>query len=340
MRLQKSLFLSHPCQLDHGHSTHPENAYRLEAIINELNKSSYKHLVDLSIQRLATKDELSQVHDLFYINYILSQKGKDAILDCETIITPGSVQAALSAAGLGIELVEQVLEKKIQNGFALIRPPGHHARKANGMGFCLFNNIAIAAQKAISMGIKRILILDWDVHHGNGTQEIFYEDDRVLFIDLHQENLFPSGSGLLNETGESKGLGYTVNIPLPPACKDADYLYIFDTVVRPLALKYEPELILVSCGFDAHESDPMGFMCLTTEGYGKLTAKVKKLAEEVCEGKIVFFLEGGYNPSYLAKNVMECIKVLVNETVSHPEIHPPSDIVKCQVRKIYDLHSK
>lgn len=314
--MPKHLFLSHPCLLDHGHLSHPENANRLKAILAALNNSPYKKFTDLTITRMATKDELSQAHDPAYVDHVLSLEGQEGALDSETPITPGSVKASLVAAGLGLELVEQVVEGKVRNGFALVRPPGHHARPAAGMGFCIFNNIAVAAKKAMSMGVKRILIIDWDVHHGNGTQEIFYEDDRLLFIDLHQDNLFPAGSGLLSEKGVGKGSGFTVNIPLPDSCRDADYLYAFETVVEPLAREYHPELILVSAGFDAHETDPLGSESLTTQGYGLLAARVKVLAEELCGGKVVFFLEGGYDPLCLANNVMACLGVLASDTVS------------------------
>lgn len=335
--MRKHLFLSHLCLLDHGSSEHPENANRLRDILAAFDTSSSKKFLDLSNNRLGTFDEVGQVHDLTYINHVRALEGQNANLDHETILSPGSVKAAFLAAGLGIELVEQVLEGKIQDGFAFVRPPGHHARPAAAMGFCVFNNIAIAARKALSKGIKRILILDWDVHHGNGTQETFYEDDRVLFIDLHQENLFPQNSGLLNERGKGLGLGFTVNIPLPPSCRDADYLYAFDKLVKPLALQYRPELILVSAGFDAHESDPLGSMNLTTHGFGRLAAKIKSLANDLCGGKMVFFLEGGYNTYFLAKNVMECVDVLINETSKEDdEIQPYSHGVERLINEIYD----
>lgn len=313
MTSNKTWLLSHPCQLDHGIQDHPEHASRLRSIIAAIQESPYQALLNLSNNRSATESELKLVHDPAYVSYILSLEGKSESLDYETILTPGSVKAALSAAGLGLELVEKVVKGEINNGFALVRPPGHHARGEQGMGFCLFNNIAIAAKKALSMGVKKILILDWDVHHGNGTQETFYDDDRVLMIDLHQENLFPANSGLIHETGRGQGLGYTVNIPLPPGCHDTDYRRILDTQVTPLALKYRPELILVSAGFDAHESDPLGDMRLSTAGYHSFTATVKSLADQLCHGRLVLFLEGGYDPYSLAKNVLACVQALTAE---------------------------
>lgn len=337
--MNKNLFLSDVRLLNHGISSHPENSGRLEAILDIFKGNPLENLLNLDINRLATVEELSLVHDVSYINSVLALAGKDAYLDNETILTSGSVQAALLAAGLGLELVEQIHDGKIENGFALVRPPGHHARIASGMGFCIFNNIAIAAKMALSKGVNRILILDWDVHHGNGTQEMFYDDDRVLFIDLHQENLFPKDSGLINDIGKDKGRGYTVNVPLPAGSTDADYLYVFDELVKPLALKYLPELILVSAGYDAHESDPLGFMNLTTQGYGHLTAKVKSLAKEVCQSRLGFFLEGGYDPYFLAKNVMECVTGLVNQAIPLDERDDniqPSNHIKHLIREIYE----
>lgn len=293
----KHLLLSHSALLDYGIAEDLENAERLRAILVGIEASPYKQFIDLSINRLATIHELSLIHTADYIDHVLSRNDSD-------------VKAALMAAGISLELIERLLKGKIQDGFALVRPPGHHATQSAGMGFCIFNNVAIAAKKAISMGINRILILDWDVHHGNGTQEIFFEDDRVFFIDFHQENLFPENSGLLKETGKGKGLGFTLNIPFPAFSGDADYLQAFDLVVKPLALEYRPELILISAGFDAHAQDPLGSMSLTTKGFGLLTARVKALARQVCNGKLLFFLEGGYDSFYLARNVIECLRVL------------------------------
>lgn len=342
--MKKSLFLSHPSLLDHGDLSHPENPARLKAILDAFEESPHKQYLDKSIVRPATIPEISQVHELDYINHVISMDGKESSLDPETPISSGSVKAAFLAAGLGIELVEKVMSGKIQNGFALVRPPGHHSRPHTAMGFCIFNNIAIAVKKALSMGLKRILILDWDVHHGNGTQETFYEDDKVMFIDLHQDNLFPVGSGLLNQIGKGKGLGFTVNIPLPEECRNEDYFYAFDKIVKPLARSYKPELILVSAGFDAHESDPLANMKLTTEGYRILMSKAKRLANELCGGKIILFLEGGYNPYFLAKNVMACVDVLVND-IPHKDdtwemIHPKTNGVETLINAVNDTHVK
>lgn len=337
----KSLFLSHFLLLNHGNSSHPENSVRLQMIFEDFKKSLYSELLDLSCVREATKEELVLVHEEKYVDDILALDGKESLIDSETLISKGSIKAARLAAGLGIELTEQVIKGKIQNGFAIVRPPGHHATPKGGMGFCVFNNIAIAAKKARFLGLKRVMILDWDVHHGNGTQETFYEDESVLLIDLHQDHLFPVHSGLLHERGSGKGTGYTVNIPLPPSCHDEDYIYIFDELITPIAKWFNPELILVSAGFDAHESDPMGFMNLTTKGFGLLTEKIKLLALELCEGKLILFLEGGYNPYFLAKNVLECVEVLIKEDLKDlkRKVYPSKEVERL-VKEIYETFVK
>lgn len=341
--MSRHLFLSDYSMLNHVTHSHPENSSRLKAILEVMEESLCKEFLDLSVMRNATVDEITRVHEPAYVKNVLALKGLTANLDPETQISPGSVDAALLAAGLGLELVEQIVNGKAQNGFALVRPPGHHSRPSGAMGFCVFNNIAIAAKQAMAMGIKRILILDWDVHHGNGTQEAFYGDDRVLFVDIHQDNLFPQNSGTLKENGSGKGVGFTVNIPLPPACHDGDYLYVFDRLVRPLAVRYQPELILVSAGFDAHRLDPLGGMKLTTEGFSLLAKRTKHLAESLCGGKIALFLEGGYDPYFLAKNVMACAEALANKiSQTHPaeKIKMPSRDVERMTKEIYGIHFK
>jgi len=312
--MENTLLLSHPFLLNHGRSNHPENRERLSAILSKFESSFLSHSIEMTSNRIAQKDELSLVHSEEYISHVFSLDGQETSLDHETPLTQDSVKAACIAAGLSLEMIDRVINlqnsQQIKNGFLLVRPPGHHARPSQGMGFCIFNNIALAAKRAISSGINRILILDWDVHHGNGTQETFYKDNRVLFIDLHQENLFPSNSGLTSEQGEGKGLGFTINVPMPHSCTNNDYLFVIDNLVKPIATRYQPELILVSAGFDAHEEDPLGSMRITTKGYGLLTEKVKELADKLCNGKLILFLEGGYQPNHLASNVLQCAEVL------------------------------
>ncbi len=308
---QLSLFRSHLDFLKHGRGEHSENQTRLNEILKIFKQSSdLGCALDLSGERLATRDELMRVHTADYIDRVFAMEGKQGEIDHETPLSEGSVRAARLAAGLGLELVDQVLDGPAKNGFLMARPPGHHARPSHGMGFCIFNTLALMAHHALCRGVQRILILDWDVHHGNGTQESFYGEDRVLFVDLHQESLFPKDTGMAQERGEAKGLGFTFNIPLPHSCGDADYLAVLRKWVAPRVSAFRPELILVSAGFDAHISDPLGSMSLSTTGYGQMTLLVKAWAEEFSQGKVIFNLEGGYDPAALAKNVFECARVL------------------------------
>lgn len=306
--------LSHTAMLKTGDPAHPENATRLAAILSRLKSSEYN--IDLTVERLATRDELRLVHSTAYIDQMLSFDKEYMSLEHEMLIAPSDVESARLAAGIGLELVERVLDGRARSGFALVRPPGHHARPDAGMGFCIFNNIAIAAKRALALGIQRILILDFDVHHGNGTQEAFYDDNRVLFIDIHQDDLFPKHSGSIDEKGKDAGLGFTVNIPLPDSCFDDDYLRVLEKQIKPLALNFKPELILVSAGFDAHEDDPLASMRLSSKGYGQIAKQIKAIANASCDGKCIFFLEGGYNPENLANDVFECIHEFNTTTTS------------------------
>ncbi len=314
---QSSLFLSHLDCLNHGRLDHSENRRRLDEILNFFKQSRpgagrATLRLDLARERIATRDELLSIHSQDYVDQVLSMDGKIGALDHETPLTEGSVRAARLAVGLGLHLLDEVLSGAVRNGFIFARPPGHHARPNQGMGFCVFNTVALIAKKALSQGVKRILVLDWDVHHGNGTQEAFYEDDQVFFVDLHQEGLFPKDSGGVEEKGMGQGLDWTLNVPLPHSCGDADYLDVLRNVVQPRVYAFRPELILVSAGFDAHISDPLGSMSLTTNGYRQMTQTVKAWADELCGGRLILNLEGGYDPAALAQNAFQCAEVLAS----------------------------
>ena len=226
----------------------------------------------------------------------------------DTVISPGSYDAAMLAAGAATAAVDAVMEGA-RAAFALVRPPGHHARYNSAMGFCLFNNMAVAAQHAVKKyGLERVMIVDWDVHHGNGTQDYFYERDDVLFFSSHRYPFYP-GTGAANETGRGKGEGYTVNVPLPAGTGDGRYKEVFDDVVAPLARRYRPQLILVSAGYDAHLADPLGGMAVSVAGFSEMARTVRSLADEIaeCEGRVAAVLEGGYNVEALAASVMATI---------------------------------
>jgi acetoin utilization deacetylase AcuC-like enzyme len=215
-----------------------------------------------------------------------------------------SYEAALLAAGGFSELIKAVMEGNLDNGFALVRPPGHHAERDRAMGFCLFNNVAIAARYAIkNFSLEKVLIVDWDVHHGNGTQNSFYEDPKVLYFSTHRYGFFYPGSGAATEVGRGKGTGFNVNVPLSTGCGDSEYGNIFEKILKPIALDYQPQLILVSAGFDIHYDDPLGGMEVTEKGFARLTQILMEIARSSSQGKLVFTLEGGYDVAGQGRSV-------------------------------------
>lgn len=276
----------------------PESKRRIK---NLLEKSRFiKELKEID-PREATLEEIYRIHDKEYVDRVkeLSDTtGGDAGL--VAVVGRGSYEIALLSAGGTITGVEEVLEGRIKNAYALTRPPGHHATPEVGMGFCIFNNVALAAKHAQEKyGLKRILILDWDVHHGNGTEDIFYDTDEVLFVSIHQELNFPPDRGFIEHVGEGDGKGYNINIPLPAGTGDAGYLYAVQRVIEPIADQYKPELILISAGQDANPFDPLAQMMLTADGYGKMAAKLQAIADKHCNGRLVASHEGGYSHAYV-----------------------------------------
>ena len=318
-----SMLLYDPEFLNHNAGLgHPERPERLEAVAASLVPLPAGARMRAP-KRPATKDELARIHDPRYVDAILALRGKSARLDEDTATSPGSVDAALLAAGAGIELVGNVLDGTIENGFALVRPPGHHALADRAMGFCIFNNIAVAAASAIGRGISRVLIVDWDVHHGNGTQDIFYDRRDVLFFSTHQAPFYP-GTGDAAETGKGLGEGYTLNVPLRAGLSDADYVLAFNEILVPAAEAYKPELVLVSAGFDAHEGDPLASMRLSSDGFSALCGIVRDIADKWADGRLVLMLEGGYALGPLAKDVRACVEVLGGGTPASIASEPSS----------------
>lgn len=286
---------------------HPESPGRLRAIEAHLAK----HFPTLSTASApaAGAETIKQVHRADYVDRIVSLRGKEAILDPDTIVGPPSVDAALLAAGQAVAAVEYTVENK-EPSFALVRPPGHHAEKGRAMGFCIFNNIAVAAAHGLTLSeIERVLIVDWDVHHGNGTQSAFYDRDDVLFFSTHQSPFYP-GTGLAGESGAGKGKGFTINVPLPAGTGDERLIEIFESRLVPAAKKFQPDLVLISAGFDAHRLDPIGGMEVTTEGFGRLLSIVDEIAGDHASGRIALVLEGGYHQQALARCVGRCIQEL------------------------------
>jgi acetoin utilization deacetylase AcuC-like enzyme len=258
--------------------------------------------------RAATAGELARVHEMSYVEGILSTSGRAVAFDPDTFTSPKSVEVALLAAGAVVEAVDLVMDSGgPKRALALVRPPGHHAERDRAMGLCLFNSIAVGAAHARASGLDRVAIVDYDVHHGNGTQWMFYDDPSVLFISSHQYPYYP-GTGAASETGKGAGTGFTVNLPLEAGADDADFELIYQEVVRPVLRQFQPQLILLSAGFDAWDNDPLGGLRLSSTQYGRLTAMLAEMAGECCEGRLVAVTEGGYDLTGLA----ECIRAAID----------------------------
>lgn len=280
--------------------------------------------------RAATRDELRRVHTDGLIDAIEATRGKAVMIDPDTFTSPKTADVAALAAGAAIVAVEHALGRAATRGApraaALVRPPGHHAESDRAMGFCLFNNVAVAAAHARHLGLNRVAVVDYDVHHGNGTQEMFEHDPSVLFISAHQYPFYP-GTGAAIETGRGDGVGCTVNLPVEAGGTDGDYLRVFDAGVVPVLEHYRPELILVSAGFDAHEQDPLAQMRVTTEGFRRLTWKLREVADRVCEGRVVLVTEGGYALPALGASLDAALAMLADDAVAPPadaDLRPPT----------------
>jgi len=289
---------------------HPENPGRLRSIYEMLEEIDREGLVYVPA-RPATRDEIALIHEQHYITMIEETRGRvQTRLDPDTVASARSYDAACMAAGGFLQLVDAAVSGEIDNGFALVRPPGHHAEAGRAMGFCIFNNVAIAARYLQKKhGLTRILIVDFDVHHGNGTQHSFYEDPSVLYISAHQYPHYP-GTGWYEETGQGEGKGYTINVPLTYGTNDADYLYVFREVIVPVSRLFRPEIVLVSAGFDTHRNDPLGGMAVTERGFAKMTRMLMDVAAHECAGKVCLVLEGGYDITALTNSVRTVIMEL------------------------------
>ncbi|WP_456406225.1 histone deacetylase family protein [Caldithrix abyssi] len=296
----------HPLFLEHNPGIgHPERPERLKAILDYLNEKNFLNRVDQFQPSEASEEALRLIHDQSHIDFIKNQAGKEGVtLDVgDTVLSKHSVGAALRAAGAGARALELVFKEGYDKVFAAVRPPGHHAERSRAMGFCVFNNVAIAARLAQREKFaEKILIIDWDVHHGNGTQHAFYEDPTVFYFSLHQYPLFPM-TGLREETGSGPGKGFTLNVPLSYGQGDAEYVEHVERSLAAIESRFKPDLILISAGFDAHVKDPIGGMRLTTAGFYKLTEMVAQFANRYCTGRIISFLEGGYHLNALAESV-------------------------------------
>jgi acetoin utilization deacetylase AcuC-like enzyme len=298
---------------------HPESPERIRAVYERLEKE--KELSSLSViaPRPATEKEVALIHTQEYIEQIKETAGRErTFLDPDTSTSPRSYEVALLAAGGLIEAADRVMDGKVQNAFAVVRPPGHHAEAAQAKGFCIFNNAAIAAQYLVEKrGLRRILIVDWDLHHGNGTQNAFYPRADILFFSTHQFPYYP-GSGHWSEVGRGEGEGFTVNVPLMPGKTDDDFLHIYRKLLSPIAAAYKPEFILVSAGFDIFAGDPLGGMEVSVRGFGLLAGELMDLAGQSARNRLLLTLEGGYNLFGLQDGVRSVLLALSGRQTKSP----------------------
>jgi acetoin utilization deacetylase AcuC-like enzyme len=292
---------------------HPERPERLDAARAAIAKANVSFSRLELAPRDASDEELCRVHSPAYINKLGHSAGKSGYFDADTYYGPASVSAARRAAGGAIALTDALFNHEARFGVALLRPPGHHARPDTAMGFCLLNNVAVAAAHARSLGAQRVMIVDWDVHHGNGTQEIFYADPSVLYVSLHQFPFYP-GTGDVTELGAAEGTGYTVNVPLRAGATDATYLAAFDRIITPITEQYAPDVLLISAGFDAHRRDPLAQMSVTEDGYAQMTRRL--LASIRTDTSVGVLLEGGYDLIGLGDSLQATIEAL-DDHASH-----------------------
>jgi len=298
---------------------HPESPSRLASLQRALRDRPVDALTWRE-PRKATRGELIAVHAESYVDGMLERSGQALQLDGDTATSEGSMAAARLAAGAAMDAALCAVSGQHQAAMALVRPPGHHAERRRPMGFCLFNNIAIAAEYALAeLSCERVLIVDWDVHHGNGTQHAFEGRDDVLFFSTHRFPFYP-GTGAAKEVGYDAGRGYTVNVPMSPSGTDGDYGLVFEELLRPIAEQYSPDLVLVSAGFDAHRRDPLGGMAVTDEGFAQMMGVVTEIAEKSAHGRLAMVLEGGYDLQALEDSVRACLEVAGGVTA--PESGP------------------
>ncbi len=343
-----SAYITHARFTEHELPRHPESPARMRAIWQELERSGLAARMLQLTPSPVSEESILRAHDAAYLSTlkrIAQQYAQQTVmLDQDTWLAPGSLEVARLAAGAALQAVDAVLAGMADNALVVARPPGHHAVRGNAMGFCLLGNVAMAALHACEQqGLERVMVVDIDVHHGNGSQEILYEDDKVRFLSIHQSPLYP-GTGAAEETGAGPGAGYTVNIPLRAGHGDASYEALCEEVIWPLARRWQPQLMLVSAGFDAHHADPLANMRLTLGGYARLCRELMGMAREMCKGRIVFVLEGGYQLEVLAHGVRNLAHLLLgDEGISDPfdnsELKTRQDVgvVIDRVRRIHKL---
>lgn len=307
-----TLLYSDPFFLEHRTGHHPEHPRRLEAIMARLEREGLVARCSRPTWRPAEQSLLLPVHSEAYLQRLArwAERGGGQV-EADTVMSAASFEVARLAAGAACDAVDRVVSGEARSAFCLVRPPGHHALREAPMGFCLLNNIALAARRAIDhWRMSRVLIVDWDVHHGNGTQDAFYEDAQVAFFSIHRWPFYP-GTGSEDETGSGPGLGSTLNVPVPMGTPRRTYLDRFRSSLEWLAQRHRPELVLISAGFDAHRLDPVGSLGLEVEDFAQLTSDVLDVAQELAGGRVVSVLEGGYNPEMLAASAAVHLELLL-----------------------------
>jgi acetoin utilization deacetylase AcuC-like enzyme len=340
----RTVYATHPRYVDHDFPGHPESAQRIRAVWRGVDESGLSaRMQSLEPPALDTESVLA-VHTADYVALLreISALPRTTHLDADTYAGPDALTIALLSAGGAVGAVDRILSGAADNGLAAIRPPGHHAMSDHGMGFCLLGNVAIAARHAQTRyGIERALIVDYDVHHGNGTEAMFYDDPSVLYVSTHQYPFYP-GTGAATDTGAGRGAGFTINIPLPGGSGDACYATVFSQLVWPAAERFRPQLILVSIGMDAYWADPLAGMRLTLSGYAHLAGEVIAMAQRLCEGRIVFALEGGYNADALRYGISNVARALLGDAPIDPLGPPPGSLsepdISALVTRLQTIH--
>lgn len=332
--------------LNHDTGFHVERAKRLVYTFNFLREADVLEKLVPIKPRPAGLEEVALVHFPGYIDKVrdFAARGGGSF-GSGNVGSGETFDTALLAVGGVLSAVEAVMSGAADNAFALVRPPGHHAKPGLGMGFCFFNNVAIGARYAMGRyGLNRVLVVDWDEHHGNGTEHIFYSNPSVLYFSVHRDWSYP-GTGRAEKIGEGEGEGYNINIPLPKGAGDAEYELVFRRILQPVALAYRPELVLVSAGMDAHHGDPIGQMGLTNRGYGRLAGMVCEIARACCGGALVAVLEGGYNPGALAESVLAVLQAMAgwdadNVSSPEPEQQTVNEKALAVIEEVRKIHSR
>jgi acetoin utilization deacetylase AcuC-like enzyme len=310
----RTALLIDPRYMEHRNSPgHPECPERIEALLEVVRNPGRDGIVRVE-PRPATPEEILRAHTSEHFERVKATAGiPHTFFDADTSACASTFEIALLAAGGLLAVVDAILEARADNGFAFVRPPGHHAESARVMGFCFFNNVAVAAEHLRERhGLERILIVDWDVHHGNGTQEIFFENPNVFYVSFHEYPCYP-GTGRAEERGAAAGVGRTLNVPLPSGSGDAEFLDAYERLVRPTVFEFDPDFVLISAGFDAHHRDPLASMNMTEEGYSSLTRRLLELARDRCRGRCAAVLEGGYDLAALAESARSVLSDLAGE---------------------------